>query len=295
MIKFIVNPVAGGGTALKKWNAVRHLFSDYDVSFTEYRRHALEIATASLGDYDLIVAVGGDGTLYETLNGFFKDGNIINPRPALGFLPFGRANDFAVMAKIPMEAPKAAQALIDGRDRMIDVGMSEAQGKKEVFLINLAVGFESDAAMRAQRGKFITSGELRYFLLIFETLWGYKNQPMRINYDGHEVSGRYFIADVFNGHLTGGGMVLVPDAKIDDGALDVFLAEDLSKLDAVKLLPQTYSGKRLVHPKILISQAKKVTIEPDTPMYIVNDGETVGLTPVTVSVLPRVLKMRMPP
>jgi YegS/Rv2252/BmrU family lipid kinase len=293
LIKIIVNPVAGGGSALRKWNEVSHLFSDYDVSFTQYRRHAQEIALSSLNDYELIVAVGGDGTLYETLNGFFMNGAIANPRPALGFLPFGRANDFAVMAKIPFDPVESVHSLLNGKDRMIDVGMSEVEGKREAFLINLAVGFESEAAMRSQRGKFITSGELRYFLLIFETLLGYRNQPMKIVVDGKEFSGKYFIADVFNGHLTGGGMVLVPDAKMDDGILDVFLAEDISKLDAVKLLPQTYSGKRLVHPKISILQAREILIETETPMYVVNDGETAGLTPVKVHVLPRVLKMRM--
>lgn len=294
MIKFIVNPVAGGGGALRKWNEISGLFSNYDVSFTQYRRHAQEIASASLDDYELIVAVGGDGTLYETLNGFFLNGAVANPRPALGFLPFGRANDFAVMAKIPSQPVESVHTLLNGKDRMIDVGMSEVEGKREAFLINLAVGFESEAAMRGQRGKFITSGEIRYFLLIFETLFGYKNQPMKIIVDGKEFTGKYFIADVFNGHLTGGGMVLVPDARMDDGILDVFLAEDISKLDALRLLPQTYSGKRLVHPKISILKAHDIRIETETPMYVVNDGETAGLTPVNVHVLPRVLKMRIP-
>jgi len=294
LIKFIVNPVAGGGNALKKWEGVKHIFSDYDVSFTEYRRHAQKIAQESLDDYDLIVAVGGDGTLYEVLNGFFENGRIANPRPALGFLPFGRANDFAVIAKIPFDPLKAAHAVKEGRDRRIDVGMSEVEGKKEAFLINLAVGFESEAAMRAQRGKFITSGELRYFLVIFETLWGYKNESMKILIDGKEFSGKFFLADVFNGHLTGGGMVLAPDAHIDDGILDVILVGDVPKLDVLKELPKTYAGKRLTHPKISYHTASEIFIETEKPMYVVNDGETVGLTPVGVSVLPSVLKMRFP-
>lgn len=117
---------------------------------------------------------------------------------------------------------------------------------------------------------------------------------MKVVIDGKEFQDKFFIADVFNGHLTGGGMVLVPHAKIDDGVLDVILAGDISKLDALKELPKTYSGKRLTHPKISYHTAHEILIETESPLYVVNDGETVGLTPVKVTVLPGVLKMRMP-
>lgn len=245
----------------------------------------MELAAAASAD--VVIAVGGDGTVHEVANGLIKTGS-----PAvLGVVPFGTGSDFARALGLPRDPVAAARALITARPRRIDVG--EVNGR--YFLTISGVGFDGEVAQQVNAWPKVFGGTLMYILGILTNLVTYSPVDVEIVLDGTLQRERLFLIAVGNTAWNAGGMWLVPAARPDDGVFDVVIAGPLTKFETLLVLPKVFSGRHLGHPKIRQAQARTIQITGSRPLAIQADGESIGHLPATYTVRPAALSVLAPP
>jgi len=280
----IVNKVAAHGRAATTWDLIRPVISrqghEYDWAETERPGHATELARGAVdGGYQRIIALGGDGTIHETVNGMAGT-NVI-----LGVIPAGTGNDFAKSLDLP-RSPLAALAAIDsGRVRRIDLARANDR-----YYVNVGgVGFDAEVAGEANRIPKYIQGAFAYLVAILRILPRYDPVPLRIELDGQRLEERCLLVAAGNGRYTGGGLKICPGAAPDDGLLDVIVGGNFGKMETLAVLPRVFSGTHVTHPKVTSYQASRVTINSAIPLLVYADGEILGQTPVTFEVIPGAL------
>jgi diacylglycerol kinase (ATP) len=244
------------------------------------------------------VVVGGDGTIQEVVNGLLTDGRpATGERPSLGLVPGGTGNDLVRDLLLPLE-PFAALAVALGElTRAIDIGRA-TNGAGEVRHFHAAggVGFDAKVAhtMFGHRMPW-QKGRIGYFLSTFVELMRFRNQTILVDPDGDDdaaAAERVCLLVAFaNGAFYGGGMQICPGAEIGDGLLDICLAGDLSRWEALRLLPGIYKGAHVGHPKVEFRRVRGITFSGDPGTLAHLDGEPFGALPVAVSVLPGALRV----
>jgi YegS/Rv2252/BmrU family lipid kinase len=250
---------------------------------------------AAAGGASLLVAVGGDGTINEVVNGL-----VLVPGTELAVLPRGTGGDFVRTFGIPSKIEDAARVAVSGRARTIDAGRAAYrswQGEEETaHFANIASAGMSGAV--AQRTNEATSaplgGKAAYLWSTVAVFVRWRNAEITVTVDGETRSGPMFDVIVANCRYLGGGMKMVPDAEPDDGLLDVLLIGDVSKLDLVTTMPKIYRGTHLPHPKAELLRGAIVTVEAPEPLPVELDGEQPGTTPVRFEVVPGALRLRVP-
>lgn len=244
---------------------------------------------ASRDGWPLVVAVGGDGTVNEVVNGLMSAGALVT----LGVLNAGRANDCRRNFGLPSRFPLALERLLAGREVPIDVGLAEwPDGRHRHFLMSLGAGFDAATAERAERAR--GSGKAPYVRAILSTLRVHRPSPATILVDGRcHWSGAITQAVVSNGPYYGQGMKIAPTADPYDGVLDLIVIGDLGRMELLRWLPTVYRGRHLANPKITTARGATIDIEAQTPLPLHVDGEPCGKTPVRVSVLPSALRLRV--
>ena len=285
---FIVNPNAGGGKPRKLLPEIERLLRSWDVPYTlkltTGRYDATRLALAS--DSDVVVAVGGDGTVNEVANG-------LRPGATLGVIPAGSGNDLVKSLPIPVKPLDALRTAVQGRPMRMDVGKvscshsgaaAAAQGETRFFLNGVGVGFDAEVAVRKERIRFL-SGTPVYVAAVLQTLGRYRAPLFDIQADGVTRSSRQLLIAVGNGRCAGGGFYLTPDADPSDGRLDVCLIDDVSVFTILRLMPRVMKGKHLGHPSVTLVRSSRVALESATPFYVHADGEIVGnlVTKVEIS------------
>lgn len=300
----IINPTAAYGKMRERWRAIEPVLREekfaFDCVFTEYHRHAIELTRAALGaGYDLIVSVGGDGTLNEVVNGLFDEhGTPINPNVVVGVIPSGTGGDFFRTAQISRDPLVAARQLVRStQTRLIDLGemIFERAGRitRRFFANAAGVGFDAEVAQRVEeRGKRI-GGTIPYYTALLETIWTYCNKDAVLRFENTIVTGRYNDIIVCNGKFLGGGMQVSPHSQLDDGILEVITIGDMGRLEVVLNTPRLYNGTILEHPKVREYHIRTMTVEPRQTMMIEADGELIGPGPVTFQVRPLALRLRV--
>ena len=303
---FIINPVSGGGAALKTWRAARPALQAAGVAVREHvttrAGEAIEITRAALTEgITRIVAVGGDGTLSEVVNGYLDDNERpLNPQAAIGILPGGTGADFCKTLGISSRE-QAIQALLGATIKTIDAGrITLNDTRRQTFtraFINLAsFGLGGDTAMwvnrwRGKRSRLL-KGQAKYALAALRALDRYRNHRVRVRFDQQselEIDSNLLV--VANGRYAGGGMMLAPEARLDDGLFDVILADGATRLDIIKELPRIGRGGHLKNPRVSAHRARVVSITTDEPLAIDVDGDFAGHTPAELVILPSVVKM----
>jgi diacylglycerol kinase (ATP) len=290
----IVNPVAGAGRALQLEPQVRAVLEGSGVSArlleTQEPGHAerLAAAAADLG-HDRVVAVGGDGTINEIVNGLMAGSAAGGDRVALGVVPAGSGNDLVRSLGLPL-APMAALSVALGPDtRPLDLGFAQDDGARRYFHAAGGAGFDAQVAftMAGKRGRW-QRGRAGYFLSTLNELRRYRNRDLRIRLttaDGaRELEGRFLFVAFANGPFYGGGMQICPDASNSDGMLDVCLVGDISRLGALKELPGIYRAAHVNHPLVEIVRVLEMRIEGTDGTRVHLDGEPLGVLPVDVGV-----------
>ena len=295
---FIVNPIAGSGHAhgivprLEAW--LREQGIEARLIETREPGHAERLAAAAtdLG-HDRVIAVGGDGTIQEVLNGLLASGvGADGGPPAMGLIPAGRGNDLARSVKLPIDPMVCLPIALGPTTHPFDVGRATGQdGTHRYFGAAGGVGFDAAVAYAmAVHRRFWMRGEAGYFLGTLNELRRYHNSELRITLvgDGEDrvVSQRFLFVAFANGPFYGGGMQICPNAETDDGWLDVCLVGDLSRLAALRELPGIYQAKHLKNPQVEIVHARTVRIEGDATTRVHLDGEPFGNVPVEISLLP---------
>lgn len=284
--KFIVNPAAsrGGGQRagklVQEMAAARNL--DFDLEYTEGQKHAQQIAARSVSDFEFIVAVGGDGTINEVVNG------LAEKKSKLGVIPVGSGNDFVTAMDIPLKIADAMDLLVDGHTMPIDLGKAE----EHYFANGLGIGFDAWVVEQSMRVKHLR-GNMIYLYSVLKTMFSYKAPLMRIAYNGIIDEKRMFMISVGNGTSMGGGFKLTPFAKFDDGVFDLNIIRDLNKFEIIQNLLSVYSGKHVNMPQVTTARADALSVESDEGFAAHVDGELIGLNlnSMKITLLPKALNV----
>lgn len=278
----IVNPAAGRGRTRRVWPQIAAALAAeglrFELAQTRASGEAEQLARSAAG-YAAVIAVGGDGTVHEVVNGLMHVPQA--HRPAFGVLPSGSGDDYAKM--IPPRAPggprprwqEAVQRLAHGVARAHDVGVvrNEEQGER-YFANGMDVGFGAHVAHNFTMLPFWLTGLAGYLAAIARTLIRYPALELSVQLDdGTAIAQRSTITAVMNGRCFGGSFWACPEASADDGLLDVLIADEVSRAQILRLVPKLMRGRHLGEPVLRVARARRVRIESEAPLPVEADGE----------------------
>ncbi len=292
----IINPTAGRGKAGRSEDAIRALLGERGAGWEwqhtqksgDAQRLAREAAEAGV---QRVIAVGGDGTLHEVVNG------VLGTAAAVGLIPFGTGNDFARGVGLYGSLKRACAAVAGGVTRPMDVGVIEGEGTHgpKHFLVLSGTGFDARTAQTVNAGIRSLSGPLAYVWGAVQTLRTFTPFALTLTLDDEAPRQlRCMFVSFANVETTGGGMKIAPGARPDDGCLDICLVGAVSKLTLLYQLTQVFSGSHVKHPAVSLLRARTIRVEADPPQPLLIDGEVCGTTPATVSLLPGALPFLVP-
>jgi YegS/Rv2252/BmrU family lipid kinase len=243
-----------------------------------------------------VVAVGGDGTLNETVDGLLRSGATTE----LATIPLGTGMDFGRTYGIPTRFEDAVRVAVTGTTRTIDVGRvtyhewSGAEAVRHVANVG-SVGMSAAVAQRANGMSKALGGKATFFYALTRVFFEWENTEVSVRLDdGTRRDGRMHDVIVANGQYHGGAMWLAPHAAPDDGLFDVVLIGDVTKLDFVTTAPKLYKGTYLAHPKVEHLRSRSVAVDGPERLPIELDGEQVGTTPARFEIVPAALRIRVP-
>jgi diacylglycerol kinase (ATP) len=293
---FVVNPAAGGGRGRRVWARLESRLTALGVHFayeeTTGRGDATAIAQrADHAGWPLVVALGGDGTVNEVVNGLVDPAG--RARAALGVIAAGRGRDVCRNFDLASDVDLAARRLVEGRDAAVDLGLASwAGGRRRYFLNSAGVGFDAAVAERVQSSGGV--GTIPYFLGILATLRRYRPYPVSIAVDGDRsvFEGPMMAAVVANGPYYGGGMKIAPGADPVDGWLDLVVVGDLGKLELLRWMPTVYRGTHLTNRKVTARRGRTITVGGPSRLPVHVDGESADASPVVMTVCRDALRIR---
>jgi YegS/Rv2252/BmrU family lipid kinase len=276
--KIILNPHAGRGYAAAMSSVIRRNFEqlgvDFELVHTRYAGDAIALAQQAAEEgFERVVSVGGDGTTHEVINGLLAAANG-SAGIALGCIPAGSGNDFAVMNGVPTQIDQACRLIAEGASRPIDLGKLTVDGALTRYFDNaVGIGFDGLVTMEARRHKRLR-GMALYLPVVLKTIFLTMRPPrVSITIDDHTFDLTVLMVVICNGPREGGGFLLAPQARFDDGLFDVLVAETLSKMGMLALVPRFLKGTHLSHERISLYQGKRVVVTSDDPLYFHVDGE----------------------
>lgn len=296
--KVIVNPAAGAGRTARLWPQIMALFRGHGLRFehelTEAPGHAIELARAAARNgYDMVVSVGGDGTINEIVNGLYASGTMQDAR--LGIVSTGTGSDYIRTIGLPRRFEQACRCFLRPKKLTVDLGVVEysrnGQTVERLFVNFAGMGFDAEIVRRTTQ-QFKVLGSLPSYLVgALVTLLAYRNKDINLAVDGETEDRRVCTVVMNNGRYGGGGMFTAPDADITDGLFDVMIIDDISKPDLLYSLPRIYKGTHLTHPRVTMKRAREVEISSVQPMQLQADGELLGRVPARFRVLPSALNV----
>ena len=298
-VKIVLNPMADMGNA---WRVARDLRSiteqhgGVDWSGTVYPGHAIELARqAGEQGYDIVIAMGGDGTVHEVVNGLMQIP--AEKRPILGVVPVGSGNDFAHGIGASKNPSQALTRALDGEVATVDLGlMMDEHGRKEYFDNTLGIGFGAVVTIRSHRIPLIR-GFLMYLTSVLQTIiLDHNPMHMQIETDEQKWEQSVIYLVLCNGPREGGGFLIAPEAKIDDGILDYAMITNVSRPMMFRIVPEVMKGTHGRFRQVRMGTFKKFTLTADRPLYIHTDGEIFSgpgtdIRKVSFEVLPGALKV----
>lgn len=288
-VLIIVNPVAGHGAGLRnipkiKENLIK-LGVEHDIAITSAPKEAITISRKAAKDgYRVIIAVGGDGTIHEIVNGIY------GTDVALAMIPVGSGNDYAVSNSIPKDIASACEIIKE--DNRISTDVGDINGEKYVCIGGS--GFDSEVNELANTRTPLLRGPAKYLYSVYKTLIKFKAANFRITYDTNTIDIKAMMVAVANASQYGGGMKVCPDAKITDGLFDVFVVKEIPKLHFLKVFPKTYKGTHVTDPCIYIFRTDDVSLEADRDFAVYADGEYICRLPARFKLTPQSLSVVVP-
>ena len=300
----VVNPASANGLTGKRWPEIAEIMKEeglnFDATLTSRPGEGTVLTKRYLEQgYELIIAVGGDGTVNEVINGFFDEqGILINKKAAFSFISTGNGRDLARTVGISRDPREAVNHIINSVPRQVDLGRvsfnSNVGERVNRFFINVAgLGLDGETVARVNRTTKVFGGFISFLWGTLISLLLYKNKHMSVEVDGKVVCDEPLVIAIFgNGRFFGGGMKIAPHALMDDGFFDVVILGNLSKFNLVCNLPRVYQGTHLNHPRITSLRGKTVKIKSSDRALLNLDGEQPGEGPVEVEILPSALNLR---
>ena len=313
-VHVIVNPLSARGRTCQRWKAIkeiiRHYFTEFKYIFTEQPRQATEIARDLLKDgFDLIIGVGGDGTVNEIANGYFHQDSqqAINGDASLAIIPSGTGSDFVRSQRIPRDFKRSIETIKNSGIKAIDVGKitfnfdsAEAE-RSSVYFVNVAdFGLGAEVSRTVAAVPSSKRGPFSYYLGLLSTIRNYKSKKVKVVIDDtEEISDRFLIGAVANGSIFGGGMIIAPGAKPDDGYFDLVLVEDMGRFEIIKSSTRLYTGTLPQHPKVKVKRVKNIKVYPaetdevpDKAVNIEYDGEIGKSIPAEFKIIEKSVNFR---
>jgi YegS/Rv2252/BmrU family lipid kinase len=298
-VKIILNPMADMGNA---WRVARDLRSiteqhgSVDWSGTVYPGHAIELAKqAGEQGYNMVIAMGGDGTVHEVVNGLMQIPEA--SRPLLGVVPVGSGNDFAHSIKASTTPTEALTCALNGEASTVDLGvMIDEHGRKEYFDNTLGIGFGAIVTIRSHQLP-VLRGFLMYLTAVIQTIILDHNPiHMQIETDDEKWEQKAVYLIICNGPREGGGFLVAPDAKIDDGLFHYAMITDVSRPMMFRIVPEVMKGTHGRFKQVKMGTCKKFSLIANRPLYIHADGEIftgpgTDLRKVSFEILPNALRV----
>lgn len=293
----ILNPTAGRGEAGRRAREVAGRLRQYGMRdvvwhYTQARGDGERLAQQAVASgASLVAAVGGDGTLHEVANG------VLGSDATLGLIPFGTGNDFARAVGLHGDLDGACRALAQGRTEGVDVGVIEGEGTngRRHFLALSGTGYDACTARVVNEGIRYLSGAPAYVWGAILTAKDFSPFQLTLTLDESEtIETPAMFVSLANTPTTGGGMRIAPDARVDDGLLDICLVRALPKAAMLWQLTQVFEGKHVRHPAVTMRRAAHITVQADPPQPLLIDGEVIGTTPATVTIMPKTLSLKVP-
>ncbi len=299
-ITFVVNPNSANGLTGKEWPAIqakaRDLLGSSETRITAAPGDASSLAReAVVSGADIVVCVGGDGTLNEVINGVMDEGGLARPGLLLGFIPRGTGCDFIKTVPVPRNPDKALGDIAACRFRLIDLGRitfrdHEGHTSSRYFHNVLSFGLGGEVDERVNRTTKVFGGFVSFIwaTLISILLYDTKKIQLRVDDHFHEEVKVWNVA-VANGRYHGGGMYVAPGASIDDGLFQVTVIGDLNKPAVFWNLPRLYNGRIYGHKKIRKLTGRRVEAFSGQRVLLDMDGEQPGQLPAVIEIVPLVL------
>ena len=275
-VKLILNPMADMGNAWKVARDMHPIIADYgsgDWSGTVYPSHATELARqAGEQGYDLVVAVGGDGTVHEVINGLMQIP--AEKRPVLAVVPVGSGNDFAHAIGIPTDPFEALKLALYGKPASIDIGLLKgADGRQEFVDNTFGIGFDAVTTIRSHTLP-VLRGFLMYLVAVIQTIMLNFDQPsLKVETDQETWEGPTVMFVMCNGPREGGGFLVAPEARPDDGIFQYASIGKVSRLMMFRLIPEVMKGTHGRFKQVRMGSFHKMSLVSDRPLYIHTDGE----------------------
>jgi YegS/Rv2252/BmrU family lipid kinase len=276
-VKIILNPMADMGHAWQIARDLRPIVEEYgnaDWSGTVYPTHATKLACkAGEEGFDMVIAMGGDGTVHEVVNGLMQVPE--DRRPILGVVPVGSGNDFAHAIRIPREADHALARALQGEPSSIDLGlMTDEHSRQEYFDNTLGIGFDAVVTIRSHRLP-IVRGFLMYLTAVIQTIL-LNHDPARVQFetDQEKWEDQVLMTTLCNGGREGGGFMLSPDSRMNDGVMEYLTVRKVSRGMMFRLVPEFMNGThRRFTKQIRMGSCQRLSMSSDRPLYIHADGE----------------------
>ena len=302
----IVNPQAGNGRTEKIWpqieSELKQSIGSFQIMQTVRRDDATYLSRMILKeDAARIVAIGGDGHLNEVLNGFIENDLPVNPEARLSFVMTGTGCDFQRSFNISSKWQKAVANLKDAQVQKIDVGkvtFTSANNTQEIRYFDNIASFglsgAVDHCLEQSRLRNFLGGTPLFLWATIKTIFTHPNQNIRFRIDDgpqKEICSRLCL--LANGRYFGGAMHAAPEAKLDDGLLDLLMLKEISVAKFLWHLPKIYKGTHLKIPKIFFQKVRKFTAESSEQVILDIDGESPGYLAATFEVLPKILNLQI--
>ena len=306
--KVVINPYSANRSTAKQWadksGLLKEKIGRFDAELTSKPLEATEITQNALKDgYERIIAVGGDGTVNEVINGFFENDKPINPEAVLSFIMTGTGGDFRKTAGISKSITHAISQLAEGTVKKIDIGKltytTMDGNKKSTYFDNVASLGMSGAVNQIVNHSAISrmtkkiSGTVAFFISTLCAVFSYKNKQVQIEIDGKVYDNLTVkLVAIANGKYFGGGMKIAPFAILDDGLFDIIFIENIGKLKMLLLSRDIYDGTQLGKEKVFSFRGKKIVATSDEEVLVEADGELLGKLPAVFEIMPHAINLK---
>jgi YegS/Rv2252/BmrU family lipid kinase len=266
----VINPASSRGDTAREAARIDTAFARrgfrHTLVRTERKGHAADLVREQGAEFDGVIAVGGDGTLHEVLQGIDLE------RHTLGIVPRGSGNDFAWMNDWPIDLEACADRIAARKERRIDLGRWNG-GR---FHTSIGVGFEAQVNWESRRIKHLR-GTAIYLAALLRTLSDLRVYPVRIEWDEEAWEGDMLLASIGNGRRVGGAFLLTPAARNDDGLLDICFAPRVSLARLLSILPRTFRGTHIHVRPVQVQRGARIAIVSNEGFPVHVDGEMIGL------------------
>ncbi|MBU2914917.1 diacylglycerol/lipid kinase family protein [Reichenbachiella agariperforans] len=284
----VANPYSGEGKAQAALMRLKKRLDQLDFYYAVFITPQSEILDEFIEenlftDTTDLVVIGGDGTINASLNAIRKYPMVMS------FIPVGTGNDFVKTIDIGSDLDEQIETIIHGRERLIDVGICN----KRKFINGIGIGFDGQMVYENLHTTSIFSGHLKFYMHVLKILWTYRSKYYVVNMDGQRLEMKLILMAVQNGTTFGGGFKLNPDAKIDDGLLNICTIGRMTSFRRFLNIGRLNFGKHGKLPEVNFFQAKELRVEPNDMLLAHLDGEYIGSPPFNISISEKFLRIRV--